>query len=235
VIGFLQKAITKGGEAELGHKPQSEDMVPFFQKYAWTLVKVRLERCLMSFSTEDELLRLIEEFIPRVVAEICSKGTIEEGSITGGGVWWRTVDSACNAVNLGVRHGLFGTYDRFAFLRPSRVQLKELLLADAHELMTDFWLRRANQDEFATAGDRKGAIADGVEFPNRAAWIRQRLDERDWSQSEIATYKGGPDRKTIRRILNGEPVSTGTLQKVAIALSKHSGLPKVLVSDIPQN
>jgi hypothetical protein len=53
-----------------------------------------------------------------------------------------------------------------------------------------------------------------------------------WSDADPSKW-GGPDRKTVQRILDGETVGNGVLKKLADALSKPSGSEPVRASDIP--
>jgi hypothetical protein len=69
-------------------------------------------------------------------------------------------------------------------------------------------------------------------FHVRASWLKARLLERGWSNSDPAGFDG-PDRKTIQKILRGESVRNDVLQKLADALSKRHG--KVNVLEIPQD
>ena len=79
--------------------------------------------------------------------------------------------------------------------------------------------------------DRSAAKIEAT-FPVRASWLKDRLLERGWSNSDPSEYQG-PDRKTVQKILRGEAVRNDVLQKLADALSqKHS---KVNVLDIPQD
>jgi len=79
--------------------------------------------------------------------------------------------------------------------------------------------------------DRSAAKIEAT-FPARASWLKDRLLERGWSNSDPSEYQG-PDRKTVQKILRGEAVRNDVLQKLADALSqKHS---KVNVLDIPQD
>jgi hypothetical protein len=76
----------------------------------------------------------------------------------------------------------------------------------------------------ASAPQRKARAkrqSDGEEksFPGRAAWLRERLRERVWSQNDIARH-GGPDPKTVAKILRGEPVREDVLERLANVLSK---------------
>ncbi|HEY1754430.1 MAG TPA: hypothetical protein VGG72_03475 [Bryobacteraceae bacterium] len=88
---------------------------------------------------------------------------------------------------------------------------------------------RAERREDSAA--RGGATAEST-FPVRASWLKARLLERGWSNSDPAEYDG-PDRKTIQKILRGESVRNDVLQKLADALSQRHG--KVNVLEIPQD
>ena len=78
-----------------------------------------------------------------------------------------------------------------------------------------------------------GRAADvGPPFPARASWLRDRLLERGWGNSDPSEYEG-PDRKTVQKLLRGEAVRNDVLQKLADALSQRHA--KVNVLDIPQN
>ena len=87
---------------------------------------------------------------------------------------------------------------------------------------------RRRKDESAA---RSGATAESA-FHVRSSWLKARLLERGWSNSDPAEFDG-PDRKTIQKILRGESVRNDVLQKLADALSQRHG--KVNVLDIPQN
>ena len=69
-------------------------------------------------------------------------------------------------------------------------------------------------------------------FPNRAAWLRQRLRERGWTHNDPSRFNG-PDRKTVKKMLRGEKVSGSVLEKVAMALS--SKARQVSADDIPSD
>lgn len=71
-----------------------------------------------------------------------------------------------------------------------------------------------------------------AEFPKRASWLKDRLLERGWSNSDPSKYRG-PDRKTIEKVLRGERVRNDVIEKLAEALS--SKPPKVSALDIPQD
>jgi hypothetical protein len=78
---------------------------------------------------------------------------------------------------------------------------------------------------------RSGAKAEAT-FPARASWLKDRLLERGWSNSDPSGYEG-PDRKTVQKLLRGEDVRNDVLQKLAHALSQRHD--KVNVLDIPQD
>jgi hypothetical protein len=71
-----------------------------------------------------------------------------------------------------------------------------------------------------------------ADFLNRAAWLRERLRERGWTNNTPSQF-GGPDHKTISRILSGRPVQDGTLDKLLSALNKVEKLGKLRSEDIP--
>jgi hypothetical protein len=68
-------------------------------------------------------------------------------------------------------------------------------------------------------------------FYSRMAWLKKCLLERGWSTSDPYTH-GGPDRKTVEKVLRGERVRNDMLEKLAAALSQKCS--QVSVLDIPQ-
>ena len=70
------------------------------------------------------------------------------------------------------------------------------------------------------------------EFPGRAKWLRDRLRERSWDHNRPHGY-GGPDRKTVLRMLGGNRVSEDTLYKIVLALNKKIIGKKIELLDIP--
>jgi hypothetical protein len=69
-------------------------------------------------------------------------------------------------------------------------------------------------------------------FPNRARWLRDRLRERGWSTNKPSGF-GGPDHKTIKRILEGQPVQDGTIDKLLVALNQVDKLGKLRAEHVP--
>ena len=69
-------------------------------------------------------------------------------------------------------------------------------------------------------------------FPARASWLKERLRERAWNKHDLSR-QGGPDNKTVQKVLDGFRVREDVLQKIADALSKRRGA--VTVIDIPQD
>jgi hypothetical protein len=88
----------------------------------------------------------------------------------------------------------------------------------------------ASEQTVIVAGD-KGANPQ-PKFPRRASWLKDRLIERGWGNSDPSTYRG-PDRKTIEKILRGQAVRNDVIEKLAAALSRKSSDVRVL--DIPQD
>src|ERR1017187_10238327 len=71
-------------------------------------------------------------------------------------------------------------------------------------------------------GKPKRVTRQESSFPNRAIWLQQRLFERAWDHNDPPRHSG-PDRKTIDKILRGEPVREDVLEKLAKALSRKFG------------
>jgi hypothetical protein len=69
-------------------------------------------------------------------------------------------------------------------------------------------------------------------FPRRATWLKERLTERGWNRNQPRKF-GGPDPKTLDKILAGGEVREDVLEKLAIALSKKRG--KVDITSIPSD
>ena len=84
----------------------------------------------------------------------------------------------------------------------------------------------------AGKGEGGDGAAPNSRFLNRASWLKGQLLERGWSKSDPSNHNG-PDRKTIERILRGEPVRNDVIEKLAKALSQK--FTKVRVLDIPQD
>jgi hypothetical protein len=55
-------------------------------------------------------------------------------------------------------------------------------------------------------------------FPNRAKWTNDRLKEREWDWNHPNRF-GGPDRKTVKKMLAGKYVQIGALGKFVTALN----------------
>jgi hypothetical protein len=75
------------------------------------------------------------------------------------------------------------------------------------------------------------------QFPNRAAWLAKRLQERSWNRHDLYR-QGGPHWKTVQKVLDGQPIREDKLELLAIALSKAPAskkLPKVALLEIPQD
>lgn len=79
------------------------------------------------------------------------------------------------------------------------------------------------------ADSRRSAKGEPA-YPQRGLWLQARLKERAWNRNDPPRY-GGPDAKTIDKILRGESVREDVLEKLAKALSKKSGTVTLL--DIP--
>jgi hypothetical protein len=78
------------------------------------------------------------------------------------------------------------------------------------------------------------AATKGGQYPGRAAWLDERLRERGWNRNDPNRY-GGPDPKTIDRILKGEKVGEGVLDTLVEALNKSSKGQKVDLLSVPRD
>ncbi len=79
--------------------------------------------------------------------------------------------------------------------------------------------------------------SQNAQFPNRAAWLAKRLQERSWNRHDLSR-QGGPNWKTVQKVLDGQPIREDKLELLALALSKASlskKLPKVTLLDIPSD
>ena len=74
-------------------------------------------------------------------------------------------------------------------------------------------------------------------FPKRAAWVEAEMKKRRITALNQLKKAEGPDRKTVKRILAGERVSTPVLRKLAIALSHYASDKHgfVTLDDIPKD
>jgi hypothetical protein len=211
VIEFLRK-MKKGGESELGHNPSSEDLLPYFQRYAWSVIEARNKEEIVNATSISKAQALIRNAVETVVYAICRLGKTVDGTKKPSEVWFQTIKHASRAVTFGSWTTDYGTYDQTAFSHPPHMQLRALLLVQGRELVTQFWSRKAMEDQSARIDDPTAPPAVPV-APN-AGPTKGRL--------------GG----TTRRIYKGLPVRQMTLDKVADALSKK--LSKVSPSDIPK-
>jgi hypothetical protein len=59
------------------------------------------------------------------------------------------------------------------------------------------------------------------EFPNRAKWLKDRLRERHWNKYRLEKY-GGPAHKSTQKVLDAISVTDGVLERISVALAKHS-------------
>lgn len=214
VIGFL-KWMKGGGESDLGRNPNAEDLLPFFEKYAWSVITTRDKEEIIAASSEREVRNKAAFAIERVLGEICRRPRIVNGKRKPGGIWLRTVKHACRVTAFNIAITEFGEYDSRVFLWPKRQQLRALLEVRTMSLVQEFLARKTRENEApaATGG------AARMRFPERARWFQQRLYERGWGPPEFAEI-AGVDAKTIRQILNGQNVRPSTLAAVARAFAK---------------
>ena len=77
-------------------------------------------------------------------------------------------------------------------------------------------------------------VAGKKTFPNRAAWVRDRLKERDWDWNDPNRF-GGPDRKTVQKLLAGKYVQIRALTKLVVALNRKKKGDAIRILDVPND
>jgi hypothetical protein len=97
--------------------------------------------------------------------------------------------------------------------------------------------KRLAETSKPNAPEKTGALPPSeaaCKFPHRALWLRDRLKERAWDRNDVARLSG-PDVKTVQKILDGEFVREGGLEKLVNALN-HKKIGKVIrLMDIPSD
>ena len=93
--------------------------------------------------------------------------------------------------------------------------------------------RKATQALAETpAKSRKAARAKRSNmYPQRAAWFKDRLDERKWTLHKLEK-KGGPEHRTSQRVLDGKEVQDRVLESITRGLSVDKRFPPVKPEDI---
>jgi hypothetical protein len=71
-------------------------------------------------------------------------------------------------------------------------------------------------------------------FPNRATWVNDRLKERGWDWNDPYRF-GGPDRKTVQKLLAGKYVQIRAIEKLVTALNRRKIGSAVRILDVPNN
>jgi hypothetical protein len=215
IVKFL-RFCKENGEQKLGRNPYSADLLQYFQNYAETVIEAEVQERLSEEMTAPKCIRTLKLVISNVVYEISRRR----------GTWWRIVFPACQLVNLGFWTTRYGTYTSSDLLHPPAMQLRAGLQLWAKRFEPDWWSKMATQEVESQVGAPCASSK-----PSRAEWIRAQLKECGWSSSDPIGF-GGPDRKTVERIMRGERVHNNSLKKIAVALSAGRKTP-MSVSDIP--
>jgi hypothetical protein len=235
VIGFLRR-MKERGESALGRNPNAEDLLPYFQRYAWSIIEAKHKGAILATPSLSEAKVRIQAAVDNVLAPICKRSRREGGRATQrAGIWLRTVKIAADAVDLGDWKTPFGRYNQRVFMSPRRRQLRALLLVQAQTLIQEFVKLRAKESAATQSNFTQPRVEIVPQFPKRAQWLKERLRERDWNTGSF-NLSGGPDRKTIHKILRGESVTETTLDKAAEALSSYRGprqLKRISRAEIP--
>ena len=72
------------------------------------------------------------------------------------------------------------------------------------------------------------------QYPNRAAWLQSKLDERKWDKNTLEQFHG-PEHRTTQKILEGKSVGGGPLRKLIAGLNGHTRAIRVKFQDIPND
>jgi len=217
-----------GGEEELGRNPNSGDLLPFFQRYAWALIEARYKEKIVTQSSIEAANKLIRFSIGQVVDRVCRAQAIDGMSMPPR-IWFQTVRLACEGTGLKSKRTRFGLYKRATFLHPRRKQLRALLLAQSRELQAEFWNRRTvaerarQEDSFVDDGWQSIKVVG--RFSKRAKWLRDHMIEKGWGPT-ILLNNNGPTEKTTHSILAGHSINQSTIKALSTAFG-------VLPSEIP--
>jgi len=236
VINFL-RSMKKGGESELKRLPTPEDLLPFFEDFAWAVIQAQYRAPMLEATSIERFNKNFREAIEVVVEEICAKGTLKHSEILGGGTWWRTIDDARRAVDFGWWETEYGDYGPQRLLKPRRQQLKSLLLARVYELQAEFWRTHSTNNlpaPISVAARPTGSRRGATKFPNRARWVQNHLTKRAWSPQTLYE-NNGPDRATTRRMLAGQNVRPMSIEKLTSALSRANKAAEVTPEDVPHD
>ena len=217
VVEFLEQ-MKRDGVRELGRNPNSEDLVPYFSVYAGAMLRTEMLEW-ETIARPNDLDRLLRAAMASILDEICGHE----------GLWHKVVTLACEAVNLGSWKTKFGWYECKVLMSPRRLELRARLNIAAKGVVVD--LRQLAMASSSASGVESAIPPDGdafsshstssvakSEFPDRAVWLTKQMDHRGWGPQQLHDA-GGPDPKTIRRILAGKRVHATTRGAVAKALS----------------
>jgi hypothetical protein len=105
----------------------------------------------------------------------------------------------------------------FQMLEHQHRQVVDLGTDFGHAARVEQFLQRVVQAINVKAPEKRKTAAV-VKFPNRAAWLQSVMDKRKLKPYRIHKA-GGPDYKTIRRILNGQHVNDEPLERLRLALA----------------
>lgn len=226
LISFLSE--WKQGLKLLGHNLSGEDLVPFFQRYAWTLIKIRYGENILGAPSSETATKIIRASIDKVLEDICGRNGHKAANP---GIWCQMVKLACKAVNLWFWETSDGEFSRGLLFRPKRAQLRALLLAQGSELLIEYRKSVPKQDRPQLEGIPPATkpAEPKHQLPLFAQWLEARMGERNWNWAKLISYSKA-DPKTIRKIYKGEKITQKPLAKLANGLSKKFGV--ILPSEI---
>jgi hypothetical protein len=181
------------------------------------------------------------EYTLRELARLCLGWNPESQTIPDHTLYQATLDEIRRAVQAleldqvprrpSAAEVLYDEHPRFARLEAWRwVLTRDYRAFPYHEQASETHGGRGERGlEVAVAA---AGVKSSLPGPNRkcAAWLRLQMRKRGFTARSLH-QAGGPDRKTIRKTMDGFPVSKGVRERLARALSTNGDL--VRVRDIP--
>jgi hypothetical protein len=202
-------------EEELGRKPFSVDLVPFFQQYATAVFEAAALELLEDIDSAEDFrsqLRILRQaIVDRIAAEH--------------GVWRRVVAYSCQSVDMGAWSSQYGFYGPSDFLRPHRIPIRGALSLCMKRCEKWAWDQRAERMAGQPPGERTEAAQESEAVQQTyKTLLGKNIDrlrrECRWSYDEIE-FRADIDRTQVLDHINkGTRPRRSTLQKYADAFSE---------------
>lgn len=128
-------------------------------------------------------------------------------------------------------------------LNHHRTSIREGIMEWTIRAIASFWQKRAavtratvqcSPELKAASPKAKRLLRETPAFPQRAVWLKEHLRDRGWNIHDLQRA-GGPDRKTIQKILDGKFVREDGLEKVVNGLNHTPKGALVKMRDVPDS